>query len=109
MPQVNLSSCSSKINKVAFRSYLHRKNSELVKLDQISYQKLEIQPYLESKVFGKKETKLMSLLRSKCHQAKSNFRKMNKNNTKCSLGCNKIETQYHIFEECQPIHTQVIL
>ena len=93
----------SKINKVAFRSYLHRKNSELVKLDQISYQKLEIQPYLESRVFGKKETKLMSLLRSKCHQAKSNFRKMNKNNTKCSLGCNKVETQYHIFEECQPI------
>ena len=54
-------------------------------------------------MFGKKETKLMTLLRSKCYQAKSNFRKLLKDNLNCSLGCNKVETQYHIFEECQPV------
>ena len=51
----------------------------------------------------------MSLLRSKCHQAKDNFRKMNKNNLKCSLGCNSIETQNHIFEECPVIINHIKL
>ena len=49
----------------------------------------------------------MCLLRSKTHPAKDNFRKINKNNINCSFHCNTIETQEHIFEECQPIHTQM--
>ena len=32
-----------------------------------------------------------------------NFRKMNKNNLKCSFSCNTFETQSHIFEDCKPI------
>ena len=28
---------------------------------------------------------------------------MNKNNMKCSLGCDTLETQYHTFEQCSPI------
>ena len=45
----------------------------------------------------------MGLLRSKCHPAKIYFKKINKNQIKCSLGCSADETQIHIFEECQPI------
>ena len=32
---------------------------------------------------------------------------MNKNDLKCSFHCNTVETQEHIFEQCQPIHTQL--
>ena len=28
---------------------------------------------------------------------------MHKKNLKCSIGCNKIKTQYHIFEKCKPL------
>ena len=49
----------------------------------------------------------MSLLRSKSHPAKSNFKKLHKNDIKCSLGCNSEETQIHIFEECTPILSNI--
>ena len=97
----------AKIEKAAFLSYIERNENQLEKLDKLEYKKLETQPYLNSKYFGKKEIQLMSLLRSKCHQSKDNFRKMNKNNMKCTLGCNTIETQYHIFEQCSPIYHQI--
>ena len=45
----------------------------------------------------------MCLLRSKTHPAKTNFKKFNRKNLKCSLLCNTVETQEHIFQECQPI------
>ena len=99
----------AKIEKAAFLSYIERKENKLEKLDKIEYKKLETQQYLNSKYFGKKEVQLMSLLRSKCHQSKDNFRKMNKKNMKCSLGCNSIETQNHIFEQCVPVIDQLRL
>ena len=99
----------AKIEKAAFLSYIERKENKLEKLDKIEYKKLETQQYLNSKYFGKKEVQLMSLLRSKCHQSKDNFRKMNKKNMKCSLGCDSIETQYHIFEQCVPVIEQLRL
>ena len=34
---------------------------------------------------------------------------MNKSDMKCSLGCDTIETQYHIFEQCSPIKEQLRL
>ena len=73
----------------------------------ITYEQLKLQNYMNHPKFGQKEIQLMSLLRSKTYPAKANFRKMNKNNIKCSFLCDTIETQEHIFEECQPIHTQM--
>ena len=77
------------------------------KMKNISYEQLKLQAYMKHPKFGQKEIKLMCLLRSKTCPAKANFRKMNKNNIKCSFLCNTIETQEHIFEKCQPIHTQM--
>ena len=34
---------------------------------------------------------------------------MNKNNLNCSLGCNSVETQNHIFEECPIIRNHIKL
>ena len=76
-------------------------------MKNISYEHLELQNYMNHPKFGQKEIKLMCLLRSKTHSAKLNFRKMHKNDLKCSFQCNTVESQEHIFEECQPIHTQL--
>ena len=37
------------------------------------------------------------------------FKKMNTNNLNCSLGCNSVETQNHIFEECPIIRNHIKL
>jgi hypothetical protein len=99
----------AKIEHSAFLSYIKRKETKLKKLDLLVYKKLETQPYLNCKFFGKKGVKLMSLLRSKCHPSKHNFQKMNKNTLNCSLGCNSVETQNHIFEECPIIRNHIKL
>ena len=41
--------------------------------------------------------------------AKMNFRKMNKGDLKCIFKCDENETQYHIFENCQPLRTKLNL
>ena len=64
------------------------------------YQSLNIQPYLTSKLFTKEERNLMYSLRSNRHPAKNNFKRMNKNNLHCSLGCQSIEDNIHIFTQC---------
>ena len=38
--------------------------------------------------------------------AKENFKSINKNNMKCSLGCDKIENQEHIFQRCSKLKTE---
>ena len=59
--------------------------------------------YLTSKLFTKEERNLMYSLRSICHPAKNNFKRMNKNNLLCSLGCQNIEDQIHTFTQCPKI------
>ena len=93
----------SKIEKAAFDIYMQKKEVHKKKLGDVKYPKFGIQPYMYNKMFGKKEIKIMCLLRSKSYPAKMNFRKMYKNNLKCSFSCNTLETQSHIFEECKPI------
>ena len=73
------------------------------KLENVHYSNLSIQPYMISTEFSLAEKKLLYSLRSKCYQAKLNFKKQNKGNLQCSLGCRSVETQSHIFEECTPI------
>ena len=64
------------------------------KLDQLVYKKLEIQPYLNSKLFGKKESSWWAYWDQISHCKKNNLKK---NILNCSLGCNSVETQNHIF------------
>ena len=96
-----------KVEKAAIDSYLKRKEEKLTKLQAIQYSSFKLQPYFTCSEFGPKEIKIMSLLRSKSHPAKSNFKKLHRNNIKCSLGCNSEETQIHIFEECTPILSHI--
>ena len=65
--------------------------------------KLEAQEYLKSAMFNQQERQLLVALRSKCHQSKENFKKLNKNNLNCKLGCDKIESQVHVFTECDKL------
>ena len=92
-----------KVENSAFKLYLNHIRNNKKKTKDIFYEQFELQPYFTHAKFGKKEIKLMCLLRSKTHPAKANFKKLNRNNLKCSLLCNTVETQEHIFQECQPI------
>ena len=49
----------------------------------------------------------MCLWRSRTYPAKANFKKLNRNNLKCSFLCNKIKTQEHIFWRVPP-HSNAI-
>ena len=93
----------SKVEQFAFQLYLQKKTISKKKLKEIKYQELKIQSYMNHKMFGEKEIKIMCLLRSKSYPAKMNYKKMNKNNLKCSFNCKSDETQNHIFEQCLPI------
>ena len=66
----------------------------------IIYKEYKIQSYLYSNIFSYEERKLLYSLRSRCNQAKLNFRKLNRNNLLCSLGANELEDQIHIFSNC---------
>ena len=73
------------------------------KLDEVEYSSLEIQLYLKSTTLNKSEKELLFNLRSKCHKSKSNFKKLYKNDTQCSLGCPQYEDQRHTFTTCTKI------
>merc|ERR1712141_805696 len=73
------------------------------KIKGIEYSKLEAQKYLTDKRFSCEERKLLFALRAKCYNAKENFKGMNKHDMKCTLGCNTIENQEHIFTQCSKL------
>ena len=98
-----------KVKEAAFKEYLKEKEAHKKKLGNITYDTLKLQPYMTNKIFNRKEINLLHRLRSKCYKAKMNFRKMNKNNLKCSLKCDIDETQEHIFEDCKPIREKLKL
>ena len=87
------------VRKLAFKFFTKEKEGHK-KVQNIVYEDFAIQPYLKSKLFNAEERNLLFALRSKCHPAKNNFRKMNQNNLLCSWGCQKIENQAHVFKEC---------
>lgn len=90
------------IRSSAFTYFMNLKETH-TKLDSIHYNKLELQGYLRSKALTNKEKKLLYLLRSRCFDAKSNFKKLYKNNPYCRFGCLFHEDQIHIFKNCQKI------
>ena len=90
------------INKAAFKYFMKLKEKHS-KLDKLTYTQLKLQPYLSSKNITNKQKELLYLLRSHCYYTKINFKKLNKNNLKCGLGCLHDEDQSHVFTNCNPI------
>ena len=73
------------------------------KMSSLRYEQLKAQDYIISTQFNSEEKRLFFSLRSNCYPAKINFKYMNKGNLKCSLNCDQIETQIHVFENCEPV------
>ena len=94
------------VKKAAFKSYIAKKETHQ-KIRNLEYEQLELKPYLKSSEFSGKERKLLTLLRSRCHPARNNFKKMYQNQINCNFGCNEDEDQEHIFMRCDPIITNV--
>ena len=87
------------IQKAAFEYFLEQKHQHS-KLNDVTYSELKTQPYLQDVRFSKEERKLLTSLRSRCYNAKTNFRKLHRNALSCRLGCDSNETQLHIFTQC---------
>ena len=98
-----------KVKDAAFKEYIKEKETHKKKLEHVKYERLELQPYLTNKQLTRREINLMHKLRSKCYQARLNFRKLNKKNLKCVLNCDQLDTQSHIFEECKPLRDKLKL
>ena len=94
------------VNRAAFKAYTAKKETHQ-KIRNLEYEQLELEPYLKSNEFSGKERKLLTLLRSRCHPARNNFKKMYQNQIKCNFGCNEDEDQEHIFMRCEPIKKNV--
>ena len=82
-----------KVEKEAFSWYLKLKEKSKKKMGDFKYTKLAIQPYLTNDQFSLNQIKLLFALRSKCYPAKLNFRKLNRGNLRCRMGCNEEESQ----------------
>ena len=91
------------IKNAAFLYFMGLKETHK-KLDQVEYKELKMQEYLGSRLLNNKEKKLLYLLRSRCYDVKSNFKKMHRNNTHCRFGCLTIEDQIHALTKCQPLN-----
>ena len=94
---------NNKIKAGVFKYYMQLKEKSKKKLNNLTYEELTIQPYLTRDYFSLEEKKLLFSLRSKCYDARLNFRKLNKRNLICRLGCPAEESQIHIFQSCKPI------
>ena len=92
------------IRKSASSYFVNLKETH-TKVDSVHYDKLEIQKYLGSKELTNKEKKLLYLMRSRCFDAKSNFKKLFKNNPFCRFGCLVQEDQDHIFKNCPKLNS----
>ena len=90
------------VTKAAFQEYLRQKEGKK-KLDEIKCESFSIQPYLKPAEFSVKERELLYSLRSRSHEAKVNYRKMNKNSLKCIFDCPSDEDQRHIFTNCDAL------
>ena len=70
------------------------------KLNEVKYSDLKPKPNLKDHMFSKEERTLLTSLRSRCYNAKSNFKKLYKNYLNCMLGCDLLEIQNHVFTQC---------
>ena len=95
--------------RIAALKYLRQLQSSHTKTKHLKYETLNIQSYLKSSTFSNKETKLLSLLRSRMHpDFKCNYRESVKNDIFCPLKCNEeneekfSDTQEHLIH-CKKI------
>ena len=94
----------TKVREAALK-YLKVKQQTHTKVQNILYNKLEIQPYLKSVLFNNDETKLLFSLRTRTSESfKCNFRNLYRGQVDCPLQCwdageEPIEdSQQHILE-----------
>ena len=94
-----------KIRNAAFE-YLKNELDTKEKVKNIVYKKFKLQNYLKSHTFSNYEVEILSKLRSRNIDVKSNFKtKFTKNNMnlECSLeNCFEIENQEHLLK-CKPL------
>jgi hypothetical protein len=87
----------SNVRAAAFKD-LKMKQATLTKINNIQYEKLQIQDYLISGELTNKEANTIAAIRSKCVRGiKSNFKKMFKD-TMCPLKCGQEDSQKHLLE-----------
>ena len=90
-----------KIRKAAF-DYLISEKDKKSKIKGITYKKFKLQKFLTSNLFTNYEVQLLSKLRSRNVDVKSNF-KNNFRNLQCSIkNCFEIEDQQHLLR-CKPV------
>ena len=90
-----------KIRKAAF-DYLISEKDKKSKIKGITYKKFKLQKFLTSNLFTNYEVQLLSKLRSRNVDVKSNF-KNNFRNLQCSIkNCLEIEDQQHLLR-CKPV------
>ena len=74
------------VKKAAFSEYIKEKEQKS-KLNNLTYETFNIQPYLTKCGLTKKEISILFSLRSNSHPAKCNYKKMYSNSLQCSFGC----------------------
>ena len=94
------------MNKAVFQYFLNI-NKSFSKINDATYTKFQIQPYLSTIEINNKEKDLLFNLQANCHSSKMSFKKMYKNYVKCIFKCPNNEDQIHTFTKCQPILTKV--
>ena len=97
----------TKVREAAFKSYLKLPETSKSKMRYLVYKEFKMQPYMNTSTFNTQEINMLFSLRSKCYPAKINFKKMHRGDLKCSLKCDVQETQFHIFQECEPIKAKL--
>ena len=97
----------TKVREAAFKSYLTLPETSKSKMKDLVYKDFKIQPYMNTNTFSTHEINLLFSLRSKCYPAKMNFKKLHRGDLNCSLKCDVQETQFHIFQECEPIRSKL--
>ena len=76
------------------------KKESHTKLDDIVYEKIQMQPYLKSQLFFQQDAKTLFRLRSNMFNVKRNFSSLYSTNLNCILCQAEIEDQQHLLN-CQ--------
>ena len=100
-----------KMSKKKFKKYVNifllSRKEKLKKIETLQYKKFKLQKYLKSKFFFDYHVEVLSKLRSRNIDVKSNYKtkftKHNVENLECSIvGCFDTEDQQHLLK-CKPI------
>ena len=84
-----------KAKNKAFYDLIEKKDSH-TKLDDIVYEKYEMQPYLKSQLLYQQDAKILFRLRSIMFNVKRNFSSKYSTNMNCRLCHTEVEDQEHL-------------